>query len=266
MRPCPGDRAVHEAYDPRKLLKTARRPLSAIGLAMLLLVWLPRPAAATSCIGYSLGEHVGRASAVFQGRVVAIEGVPQDGSTVRFAVQRAWKGPSTSEIVLKHHPSFSMWWWFHPGQDYVVWAYAAADGSLQTSGCTPTSLVDPTIVEYLDRLEAHHSALEATLARTGAVAAGALVLGASLLAAHAVRSREAARMAPTLRPAHARFRLAGPKYTATVVRRLLWTAAVTIVLAVVCSAAAFALVGFQECYLGPAHPHPYGAVTPLPLC
>lgn len=124
MRPCPGDRAVHEAYDPRKLLKTARRPLSAIGLAMLLLAWLPRPAAA-SCIGYSLGEHVGRATAVFQGRVVAIEGIPQDGSIVRFAVERMWKGPLPSEIVLKHYHSSHVWWSFQAGRDYVVWAYSA---------------------------------------------------------------------------------------------------------------------------------------------
>ena len=102
-------------------------------LVALGMVWLPepRPVLACMCLGSTAASEWRRSEAIFHGRVLAIqepvvlrEGgiqVPRLSST-SFEVLRTWKGVDGSYVVVAADTS-DCGINFHPGREYLVWAY-----------------------------------------------------------------------------------------------------------------------------------------------
>jgi hypothetical protein len=119
-------------------------------LSLLALAARPEPAAACSCaMPPAPIEALERASAVFRGRVTAIE-PPALGPSVRlgmtrsarFAVDTAWRGPVTPEMtVATMLDTAACGYPFAVGQDYLVYADAAADALIVTI-CSRTRPTD----------------------------------------------------------------------------------------------------------------------------
>lgn len=111
-------------------------------------------------------ESVGRATVVYQGRVITIDTVspqvaalrPELGPTrgiARLVVEAAWKGDvgDTATLVLDRSTSCS--YWLEDGERYVIFAYRGRDGELHIRQCNGTvklSRADSTLVVLGDPL------------------------------------------------------------------------------------------------------------------
>jgi hypothetical protein len=113
-------------------------------LSLLALAARPEPAAACSCaMPRSPTEALERASAVFRGRVTAIESPAPLGIThsARLAVDTAWRGTVTPEMTVTTVLNTAACGYpFAVGQDYLVYAHAGTDALVVTlcSGTRPT--------------------------------------------------------------------------------------------------------------------------------
>jgi hypothetical protein len=120
---------------------------AALAAACLALAAFAAPAAACSCVAPGPPQQeMEKADAVFSGRVAASEPAePRD--EVRFPrmrvtleLDRVWKGcEEGDEVVLwTAADSAACGYEFETGERYLVYAYAADDGSLTTSLCSRT--------------------------------------------------------------------------------------------------------------------------------
>ena len=92
------------------------------------------------------------ATAVFSGQVIEL-----DDSTVKFRVERLWKGAPTEEIVLINEGIgtieggnriiSSCAYNFRFGEKYLVYAYGSA-GKLQTHKCTRTAVLEGAAEDF----------------------------------------------------------------------------------------------------------------------
>src|SRR5262249_34547710 len=137
----------------------ARWSVAILGWLTLVLVCIAaKDAAACSCVGSISGHQPCQArwvySAVFVGRVVSIEPFTQPieigpGRTfdmhqrrVRLAVSEAFSGVTVGETTITTGAGGGDCGFdFSPGREYLVYASAAADGSLGTGICSPTTTV-----------------------------------------------------------------------------------------------------------------------------
>jgi len=96
-------------------------------------------------------EYVGRAAAVFQGRVVAVilerqavQGarLVTSGRRILFEVTEYWKGPIPASGFVWVETPWSCGIWFDVGEAYVVFAFASERG-LVTDVCERTTALKP---------------------------------------------------------------------------------------------------------------------------
>ncbi len=127
--------------------------MSASTSVLLLLVsalfWGPLPVYASSAGPLSAAEDFRSSDAVFSG--VAVRVAPNrfigplvvSRQSVLFEVRRAWKGISTTEVLVRgmHDYRGSNDYPFEEGGSYLVYAYREGDG-LVTNGCKGTKPLD----------------------------------------------------------------------------------------------------------------------------
>ncbi len=77
-----------------------------------------------------------KAAAVFEGRTFKAAHDSAGGLIYRFEVVRAWKGVSSDTVEIHTAPnSAACGTSYAPGEAYVIYAYAAADGTLHDGLC-----------------------------------------------------------------------------------------------------------------------------------
>ncbi len=123
-------------------------------LTTLIVLIIPSPAYACSCLRTPPLESLETSAAVFSGRVIDIEGIPLPGpgvfSTfmpvkVTIQVSKVWKGPSDETLVIRtalEGASCGLGRTFMIGEEYLVYAYASGDGSELRAGlCSRTAQI-----------------------------------------------------------------------------------------------------------------------------
>jgi hypothetical protein len=121
---------------------------AALAAACLVFALFAADAAACSCLAPGPpAQEMEKADAVFSGRVAAVEPAePRDGAVrfprmrVTLELDRVWKGCEEGEEVALWTAldSAACGYEFASGERYLVYAYAADDGSLTTSLCSRT--------------------------------------------------------------------------------------------------------------------------------
>lgn len=107
-----------------------------LGLALLAVLLLPQPASACSCLDESVEVAIGRAGAIFEGRVTAM--TAEDGRLeVTLAVTQAWRGIEHETVVVQTTASeVSCGYPFEVGHSYLV--YTEPGETLSVSLCSRT--------------------------------------------------------------------------------------------------------------------------------
>ncbi len=126
---------------------TPQTRLGALLLALLCSVFLaiPSSAYACKCIFPETAPAREAATAVFEGRVTAVEEVPPEGEVgmgmkrVTLALVRTWKGLENKESVTvsTNASSASCGYDFEPNTSYLVYA-GGSEAALDVSGCSRT--------------------------------------------------------------------------------------------------------------------------------
>lgn len=123
------------------------RPL-VLAAASILLLLFPRPAFACSCIGdVPLCQSFWQADAVFSGEVVSFDKVDPkqllSRRVARVRVDRAWRGTIRGTVDVGTGSGHAdCGYTFRTGKQYLIYTYRGKDGSLTTSVCSPTKLLD----------------------------------------------------------------------------------------------------------------------------
>lgn len=111
------------------------------------------------CRPISVEEALEQADGVFTATVVSVrevsneaDGRPGLGSEVRLRVHAAWKGVDSADVVIRTYGT-SCDMEFRPGERYLVFGDADADGAFHTTYCSGTRRIEPN-AENTDALGA----------------------------------------------------------------------------------------------------------------
>ena len=119
----------------------------AIGIYTVVRAAFPLPAYA-ECPVFAIEDALASDAAIFAGKVLQVapehRGARED--LVLFEVERVWKGPRDSQIILHNASQFdnqvsSIDLQFVEGEAYLVFAYAH-EGKLRTNQCRGTTFLD----------------------------------------------------------------------------------------------------------------------------
>ena len=106
-------------------------------IGLLSVFALPRPCAACECVAPGPPEQeLGKATAVFRGRVAEVSGT-RGGTAERrvtFEVSEVWKGPAARELVVGSGVG-TCGYEFTRNDEYIVYAYGDGPSALSTDLC-----------------------------------------------------------------------------------------------------------------------------------
>jgi hypothetical protein len=123
--------------------RSPRRPRALLlaALTAALLLFALRRADACKCESPPLAEAFAHADAVFEARVIGVEGRERGRGVVRLAVLRSWKGARAGDTVVIRRETLVMMcrFAFETTKTYLVFA-THVDGALDVATCSRTRL------------------------------------------------------------------------------------------------------------------------------